>query len=131
MHSYSKSIKAVCLATYHSEYYALTEGAQMAIWIASAVLRSLQFRVIFPCPVVADNQSALASACVPETKSSRHINLREHWIRDILELGDLVPGFIPGALNAANVGTKILPGPQFKRESAWYLRGSHDEKYQD
>jgi hypothetical protein len=31
-YSYSKSIKAVCLATYQSEYYyALTEGNQMAI----------------------------------------------------------------------------------------------------
>jgi hypothetical protein len=79
----------------------------MTIWIAS-VLRGLQLRVVFPCPVVADNQSALATACVPETKSSRHIHLREHWIRDVLELGDLVLGFIPGPLNAANVGTKIL-----------------------
>ena len=83
------------------------------------------------CPVVADNQSALATACVPETKSSRHIHLREHWIRDVLELGDLVLGFIPGPLNAANVGTKILAGPQFKKESNWYLRGIHGVKYQD
>jgi hypothetical protein len=128
--SYSKSIKAVCLATHHSEYYGLTEGAQMAIWIAS-VLRGLQFRVVFPCPVVADNQSALATACVPETKSSRHIHLREHWIRDIMELGDLVLGILPGPMNAANVGTKTLPAPQFKKESNWYLRGIHDEKYQD
>ena len=91
-YSYSKSIKAVCLATYQSEYYALTEGSQMAIWIAR-VLRDLEFKVSFPCPVVGDNQSALATASVPETKQSRHINLREHWIRNALHLGDLIIGF--------------------------------------
>ena len=55
----------------------------MTIWIAR-VLRDLEFKVSFPCPVVGDNQSALATASVPETKQSRHINLREHWIRNVL-----------------------------------------------
>jgi hypothetical protein len=55
----------------------------MTIWIAR-VLRDLEFKVSFPCPVVGDNQSALATASVPETKQSRHINLREHWIRNEL-----------------------------------------------
>ena len=129
-YSYSKSIKAVCLATYRSEYYALTEGSQMAIWIAR-VLRDLEFKVSFPCPVVGDNQSALATASVPETKQSRHINLREHWIRNVLHLGDLITGFIPGKLNAANVGTKILARVQFILEGGWYLRGIHSMVYQD
>jgi hypothetical protein len=39
-YSYSKSIKAVCLSTHHSEYYALNEGTQMGIYIAR-ILRSL------------------------------------------------------------------------------------------
>jgi hypothetical protein len=127
-YSYFKSIKAVCLATYHTEYCALTEGTQITIWIAS-VLRDLRLKVVFPIPVVGDNQSALAPACVPETKESRHINLRAHWIRDVLERGDVVLGFIPGPLNAANLGTKILAKPQFIKESEWYLRGIHGHRY--
>ena len=102
----------------------------MTIWIA-CVLRDLEFPVSYPIPIVADNQSALATACVPETKNSRHINLREHWIRDVMEKGDLVVGFIRGVMNAANVGTKILPRAQFQKEGGWYLRGIHGEDYQD
>jgi hypothetical protein len=64
------------------------------------VLRDLQFKVAFPCPVYGDNQSALAVASVPETKQPRHINLREHWIRNVvLHLGDLIIASIPGVLN--------------------------------
>ena len=102
----------------------------MTIWIA-CVLRDLLFSVCFPIPVVADNQSALATACVPETKNSRHINLREHWIRDVMEKGDLIIGFIAGTMNAANVGTKILPRAQFLKEGGWYRRGIHSHKFQD
>jgi hypothetical protein len=129
-YSYSKTTKATCLGTHHTEYYGLTEGGQMTIWIA-CVLRDLEFPVSYPIPIVADNQSALATACVPETKNSRHINLREHWIRDVMEKGDLVVGFIRGVMNAANVGTKILPRAQFQKEGGWYLRGIHGEDYQD
>jgi hypothetical protein len=32
--------------------------------------------------------------------------LREHWIRNVLHVGDLIVAFIPGEMNAANVGTK-------------------------
>jgi hypothetical protein len=88
------------------------------------------FQVAFPAPVVGDNKSALATASVPSTKAGRHINLREHWIRDVLELGDLVIGFIPGEKNVANLGTKVLNGIQFTRESLWMLRGIHSNLYQ-
>jgi hypothetical protein len=123
-YSYSKTIQAVCMSTHHTGYYAITEGSQMTIYVAR-LLRSLLFKVSFPAPVVGDNKGALATASVPSTKASRHINLREHWIREVLHLSDLVIGFIPGPLNAANNGTKILGVPQFKKESEWTLHGIH------
>ena len=128
-YSYSKTIKAVCMATHHTEYHALTEGSQMTIYIVR-LLRSLKFKVAFPAPVVGDNKGALATAMVPSTKASRHINLREHWIREVLTNGDLVLGFIKGEMNVANLDTKVLPAAQFKRESNWKLRGIHDDGYQ-
>ena len=115
-YSYSKTIKAICMSTHHTELYALTEGSQMAIYIVR-LLRSLLFKVSFPAPVVGDNKGALATASVPSTKASRHINLREHWLREVLHVSDMVIAFIPGPLNAANNGTKILGTPQFKKES--------------
>ena len=128
-YSYSKTIKAICMSTHHTELYALTEGSQMTIYIVR-LLRSLLFKVSFPAPVVGDNKGALATASVPSTKASRHINLREHWLREVLHVSDMVIAFIPGPLNAANNGTKILGTPQFKKESEWYLRGIHSMGYQ-
>jgi hypothetical protein len=57
--------------------------------------------------------------------------LREHWIRDVMEKGDLVIGFIKGAWNAADVGTKILPRAQFLKEGGWHRRGIHPHKFQE
>jgi hypothetical protein len=82
-------------------------------------------------PVVGDNKGALATASVPATKQSRHISLREHWIRDgVLANGDLVLGFIAGTKNVANLLTKVLAAAQFKREMEWALRGIHSDVHQ-
>jgi hypothetical protein len=55
----SKTIKAVVLNTTHGEYYSLTEGAQLGIWLAR-VMTGLRFRVQFPVciPVLGDNEAA-------------------------------------------------------------------------
>jgi hypothetical protein len=129
-YSYSKSIKAVCLSTHHSEYYALNEGTQMGIYIAR-ILRSLLIPVHFPIPIVGDNTGALATAMVPQTKNGRHINLREHWVRDCKEGNtDVIFAHVGGGLNPSNLQTKIDKAPTFKRESKWHMRGIHDAAYQ-
>jgi hypothetical protein len=51
-------------------------------------------------------------------------------IREVMEKGDVVIGFLKGTMNAANVGTKILPRAQFLKEGGWYRRGIHSIKFQ-
>ena len=129
-YSYSKSIKAVVMSTFHSEMYALVEGSQMAIYLAR-LLRSMKFKVHFPVGVVGDSESTLAAASVPQTKQGRHLNLRAHWLRDIQTLSDLVLAHLKGTLNASNVLTKVDVAVNFKREKEWLKRGIHDKKYQE
>jgi hypothetical protein len=47
-----------------------------------------------------------------------------------MEKGDVVVGFITGTMNAANVGTKILPRTQFIKEGGWYRKGIHSLSFQ-
>jgi hypothetical protein len=89
------------MSTFHSEMYALVEGAQMAIYLAR-LLRSTKFVVNFPVAVVGDNESTLAAASVPQTKQGRHLNLRAHWLRDVQTLSDLALAHLKGTLNAAD-----------------------------
>jgi hypothetical protein len=129
-YSYSKSIKAVVMSTFHSEMYALVEGTQMGIYLAR-LLRSMNFLVNFPVPVVGDNESTLAAASVPQTKQGRHLNLRAHWLRDVQTLSDVVLAHIKGTLNVSNILTKVDTITAFKREKEWLKKGIHDPAYKN
>ena len=129
-YSYSKSIKATCLSTHHTEYYALNEGTQMGIYIAR-ILRSLLIPVHFPVPILGDNTSALATAMVPQTKQGRHINMREHWVRECATSNcDVIFAHVKSPLNPSNLLTKVDVATTYKRESKWLTRGIHDAKFQ-
>jgi hypothetical protein len=78
----------------------------MGIYIAR-ILRSLLIPVHFPIPIVGDNTGALATAMAPQTKNGRHINLREHWVRECREGNtDVIFAHVQGGLNPFNLQTK-------------------------
>jgi hypothetical protein len=67
----------------------------------------------------------------PRTKNGRHINLREHWVRECREgNADVIFAHVQGGLNPSNLQTKIDVAPTFKRESKWHMRGIHGAAYQ-
>jgi hypothetical protein len=45
---------------------------------------------------------------------TKHIDIRYHFIREMIEHGKLVLSYIPSADNVADIFTKALPSPQFK-----------------
>jgi hypothetical protein len=48
-------------------------------------------------------------------KSSKHIDITFHWSREQVEMGRLKFQYIPGVENPADVFTKPLPGPAFRK----------------
>jgi hypothetical protein len=48
-------------------------------------------------------------------KSSKHIDITFHWSREQVEKGRLIFKYIPGIDNPADVFTKPLPGPAFRK----------------
>lgn len=60
-------------------------------------------------PICSDNQGALFVSENPVTeKRTKHIDIRYHYIRDVIEQGHVQVLFVPGMDNPADIFTKNL-----------------------
>jgi hypothetical protein len=90
-----------------------THAAKEASWIR-AFMSEIDPSYMAAVPLACDNQSAIAM-----TKDSRfhartkHIDIRYHYIREQVELGQLAIDYVPSEDNIADIFTKALPKPQF------------------
>ena len=67
-------------------------------------------------PICSDNQGALFVSENPVTeKRTKHIDLRYHYVRDIVEKGFIEVLFVPGLENPADIFTKNLPWPKIQK----------------
>jgi hypothetical protein len=69
-----------------------------------------------PAVVSCDNQAAIHLLENNHVKkSSKHIDITFHWSREQVERGRLKFQYIPGIDNPADMFTKPLPGPAFRK----------------
>jgi histone deacetylase 1/2 len=70
-----------------------------------------------PCPVVScDNQGAIHLMDNNHVKkSNKHINIIYHWSREQIQMNLLRFQYIPTLENPADIFTKSLPGPAFRK----------------
>ncbi|GJU87534.1 retrovirus-related pol polyprotein from transposon TNT 1-94 [Tanacetum coccineum] len=69
-----------------------------------------------PVPIFCDNTSAIAISNKPVLYSrTKHIDIRYHFIRDHILKGDVELHFIPSKYQLADIFTKPLDEPTFKR----------------
>lgn len=110
----AKRQEIVTLSTTESEYVGATHAAKEALWLRSLITQ------IFgePLPttnIFSDNKSAIALAkdhqYHPHTK---HINIRYHFIRWIIEEGKVRLVFCPTKDMVADVFMKALPSTKVK-----------------
>ncbi|KAE8686500.1 cytochrome P450 71A9-like [Hibiscus syriacus] len=97
--------KIVALSTTEAEYVAVTEASKEMVWLQSFLeeLGKKQENNILYC----DSQSAIHLAKNPSFHSrTKHIQLRYHFIRSLLEDGILKLEKISGAQNPADMLTK-------------------------
>lgn len=108
----SKKQKTVALSTCESEYYALTLAAKETIWIGG-VLSEVGLKQKGPSPIRSENQSAIAWATGERcpSKIAKHIDVRIHFIRDLVKAGIIDIAYVPSAENEADVLTKPI-GPK-------------------
>jgi protein involved in temperature-dependent protein secretion len=120
----SKRQDLVTLSTMESEYIAQSHAAKEAIWLSA--LRAELFNVSRrPLMLLGDNQGAIALANDHRFHArTKHIDIRYHFIREHIEVGDLKLEYINTADNAADMFTKALPSATFKHLAAKI--GLHD-----
>ena len=103
----------VALSTTEAEYMAVTEAVKEAIWL-QGLLKDLgvgQKHVKVHC----DSQSAI---CLAKNQvyhaRTKHIDVRYHFVREILEEDEILLQKIPTAENPANMTTKVVTCVKFQ-----------------
>ena len=120
--------RTVALSSTESEYMALTESLQHAIWTAQ-ILRNLDFGFDLPISIKSDSKGArdLAKNNIFH-KLSKHIEIRYHYIREKIQDGFVVLNEVKSADNIADIFTKALPEPAHQRHTrALGLFGTSNE----
>ena len=105
----SKRQATVALSTVEAEYVAMSRCAQQLVWMHSW-LDEVQIEYSLPGVIRGDNRGAIAL-----TKNTwdhgkiKHIDIRHHYIRELLKLGNIVMEQVPSSDNLADLLTKPLP----------------------
>ncbi|KAG8493847.1 hypothetical protein CXB51_011132 [Gossypium anomalum] len=103
----------VTLSTTEAEYMAITEACKEAIWLKglfSELNEDLQISTVF-----CDSQSAIfLTKDQMFHERTKHIDVRYHFVRDIIARGDIVVSKISTHENPADMMTKSLPITKFE-----------------
>ncbi|CAL1406718.1 unnamed protein product [Linum trigynum] len=109
----SRLQKCVALSTTEAEYIAVTEACKEMIWMKK-FLNELGFLQERP-QMFYDSQSAIHLAKNASFHArSKHIDVRYHWIRDVLEMKQLQLEKIHTDENGSDMCTKTLPREKFE-----------------
>jgi Reverse transcriptase (RNA-dependent DNA polymerase) len=107
--------KSIALSSTEAEYYAMTHAFKEALWMR-VFLGLLSFPVPRPFPILSDNQAACALSHSPAISArSKHIDIRHHFIRSLVQDGSFSTTWIPTEDMPADIFTKSLPFTIFSR----------------
>lgn len=108
--------KQVCvsLSSTEAEYVALSEACQELIWL-QRLSQDFSINIQYPVQILADNQSAIKMIDSQKfSNSTKHIETRYHFIKDIKEQGLIKVNYVPAEDNIADMLTKALGGIKIK-----------------
>jgi hypothetical protein len=123
IYSYSKKDTTVSHSSTEAEIKAIDMLIRQ-IQITRQILEFIGCPQNEPTKIFVDNKSAISLAeTLKTTNATKHINLRIHYIREVLNdrLIELI--FIPSHLNTADALTKPLAAPTFSRHANTLLNG--------
>ena len=105
----SKRQATVALSTVEAEYVAMSRCAQQMVWMQSW-LDEVEINHALLGKIKGDNRGAIA--LTKNTKDHgkvKHIDIRHHYIRELLQSGVIAVEQVPTADNLADIFTKPLP----------------------
>jgi hypothetical protein len=110
----SRAQKTIALSSTEAEYMALSDCSRQVVWMHT-LLGELGYH-LKAIPVCGDNQGSIFIASNPVTeKRSKHIDIRYHYIREVVGKGLVELYFIPGEDNPADLLTKNLGRIKFQK----------------
>jgi hypothetical protein len=114
----AKCQEIVSLLTTESEYVAITHTAKEALWLRS-LIQQLFNTTLSSTTLLSDNQSAIALTKDHQYHVwTKHIDVRYHFIRWIVEQGSIWFIYCPTDEMIANSLTKALPSVKVKHFAA-------------
>jgi hypothetical protein len=100
------------LSSTEAKYMSLSDTSQQLVWVKNLLIE-LDIQ-LSPILLYEDNQASIFLASNPvQEKCIKHINLRYHYIRDVVCLKQVELFFIEGAENPADRFTKNLGHVKF------------------
>src|SRR6202789_3115178 len=110
----TKRQEIISLSTTESEYIAATYAAKEALWLRS-LISQLFDTTLEATTLFSDNQSAIALTKDHQYHArTKHIDIRFHFIRWIVENGSIRLIYCPTDDMVADTLTKALPSPKVK-----------------
>lgn len=105
----SKKQTSVALSTCEAEYFAMSIAAQEVVW-KRKVMSEIGLIMKGPTLLHSDNESAISWAGADKlpSKRAKHIDVRVHIVRDLVEKKELQVEYIPTEENDADMLTKLL-----------------------
>ena len=111
----SKQQSVVALSSMEAEYIALSSACQERTWLVR-LLSDLQMLSYDGHVVHEDNQGALAFSRNPTShQRSKHIDVRHHYVRDMVRSGDVHLVYCPSGQMLADMLTKPVDRIIFER----------------
>jgi hypothetical protein len=111
----SRRQRTVSTSTTEAEYIAAGHAAREAVWIRRYINEiglDLPMRKI---DLKADSTGGIALSKNPEGQSkTKHIDVQHHFVRELIEEGELCLDWVPTKEMLADGLTKALPFPQFR-----------------
>ncbi|KAL3640704.1 hypothetical protein CASFOL_015672 [Castilleja foliolosa] len=105
--------KVVALSSTEAEFIAATEAVKEAMWFKGVIKELLNRNDVIT--VYCDNQSALHLSKNPMFhERSKHIDVRLHFIRDVIERKEVHMEKVGTEDNPADMLTKVLPMSKFR-----------------
>ncbi|KAF8749245.1 Reverse transcriptase (RNA-dependent DNA polymerase) [Rhizoctonia solani] len=109
-----KKQATVALSTMEAEYMALLHACTQALWMRQ-FFEELYLYADAPTLILSDNLAALTLSVESQFHGrSKHIDIRHHFMRDIIEKRKVTTLYVPSNENLADAFTKALPAPQFR-----------------